>query len=903
MEKIKEQFFFSWPEAFQAGVENVGGKGWNLGRLSRYGFTVPGGGVLSAAAYKEFMHDNGLRETVETIMDQVTIDSIGEKDTEERLELLREEIKEGAIPPHIIEEVVSNLDRFGLLHKPLAVRSSASAEDSAGASFAGIHESFLNVCGLDNVLAAVKECYASLWTPRAVSYRRKMKVRDNEVIPAVVIMEMVEAKAAGIGFTCDPRTGRWDELVINANYGLGESVVGGLVEPDEYHLEPGPVLPEIRERRIGRKEGITVPGENGGTEFRRAGDPGYVSGDYGKQAGQVLSDEYIVKLGLLIMRVFDALGEGQLHQDIEWVFDGEEFVLVQARPVTALPSYTYPALKGQPEIWSNANIRDALPMVQSTLSWSTVRVLIDIMLTAPLKAVGYTVLPGLPYTRLYQGRGYFNLSVLQWEYYDAFGVSPRETNDVMGGHQPEIEIPEREQQGGLARWRKVWRKLRLVFALVQARKKAKQKFIENRNFAAQYLKKDYKNLGDREIADVLEKFNKVLTAFVPTVSLLNNSCGAPLVMLAAALEKDFPGRGNAIANALLTGRGEITSAEHGYRLVEMAEMARKDAYARPFFSSRSFEPLLWETGIPESSTFKHAFRAFLEEFGHRGVYEGDTINPRWREDPSYLLNLVRSMIETADLSKIKAQQKERGKKVWQEIDKKVPFHRRRLIKWWVAQGVKGTELREMGKSELVRFVEPSRLISREIGRRLEERGILERQLDVFHCSWPELASILTGYWDGRGLKTIVYDRKEKRKELEALSPPDVIIDEAPQYSASVTAASGEALMGLGVAAGKTSGKARLIYHPDEGGRMEHGEVLVAPSTDPGWTPLFLKASAVVMETGGYLSHGAIVAREYGVPAVVNIPGVLNILKEGQEIIVDGDEGKIYLRSGKIASME
>ncbi|MHB8919365.1 MAG: PEP/pyruvate-binding domain-containing protein, partial [Desulfocucumaceae bacterium] len=382
MEKANNKNFLSWDEAFQAGMETAGGKGWNLGRLSTYGFPVPPGGVLTAAAYGEFIEDNGLRSELEEISKEVTIDNLGEKESEQRLDSLREKITNGTIPTALRNEIIDVLENTGLIQNPMAVRSSASSEDSSRASFAGIYESFLNVRGPENILAAIKGCYASLWTPRAVSYRRKMNIADNEVVPAVIIMEMVEAKAAGIGFTCDPRTGREDMLTISANYGLGESVVGGLVDPDEYSLHSLSVMPRINKKKTGRKEGIAIPVENGGTLFLKAGDSGYGSPGYGRQADQVLSDGDIVKLGRLMLRVFDSLGKGHEHQDIEWVFNGNEFFLVQARPVTALPRYTYPALKGQPDIWSNANFRDAFPMVQSTLFWGITRIVTQKMIGA-----------------------------------------------------------------------------------------------------------------------------------------------------------------------------------------------------------------------------------------------------------------------------------------------------------------------------------------------------------------------------------------------------------------------------------------------------------------------------------------------------------------------------------------
>jgi rifampicin phosphotransferase len=267
------------------------------------------------------------------------------------------------------------------------------------------------------------------------------------------------------------------------------------------------------------------------------------------------------------------------------------------------------------------------------------------------------------------------------------------------------------------------------------------------------------------------------------------------------------------------------------------------------------------------------------------------LNPRWREDPSYLLENIKTMLDSADLEKFRQGQQDKGEKASKEIEKAVPFYKRFALKWLVSQAIKGAELRELSKSEIVRVVEPARRLALEMGRRLAAKGILDWCEDIFHCSPSELFSLASGDWDGNGLKTLVSERKQKRVELEALSPPDVILGDVPQFAAAVHAAPGEALVGLGVASGRAAGKARLLTQPRAG--INKGEILVAPSTDPAWTPLFLQAAAVVMETGGFLSHGAIVAREYGIPAVVNIPGVMKLLKDGEEIIVDGDEGKVY----------
>jgi len=876
-------FFFNWSEAFQAGAETAGGKGWNLGRLQRYGFRVPIGGVLAAEVYQHFMAKNNLLEDTMDMAQGINIDNIENRETEGKLSLIRKNIERGHIPQHIEKELISKLTDMGLLDKSLAIRSSATAEDSNKASFAGIHESHLNVKGLDNILCSIKSCYASLWTPQAVAYRRKMNIKDDEIRQAVVVMEMVEAEAAGVGFTCDPRTGREDIVLINANFGLGESLVSGAVEPDEYCLD---YWFDITEKRIGHKEGKTIARESGGTDFIRSPE---------SAARQVLSDEQIRRLALIIKRVMDALGCGDSHQDIEWVFDGCDFTLVQARPVTAMPRYTYAELKNQPDIWSNGNFKDAMPMVQSTLNWS----LLIQRPSAGLEMCGFKTLPGLRNVKRFGGRLYWNLALQQWVLFDALGLLPRQTNEALGGHQPEIKISENKPFHGIKGLNRIWRILKYVRLNQKISQNAKAQFNKVDTFTDTLINTSFVDLSDADLINYVEAIQNILGEFNPVFFACAMS--ANINPLIKTLKRYFPVRAKVLTNALMTGRGNITSAEHGYRLVEMAEIARRDASARDYLGRNSFDPDAWEKELPDESPFKRLFRNYLSEYGHRGVYEMDILNPRWREDSSYLMHVIRSTMETANLGELQERQKAKAGEVWLEVEQGVPAFRRGIIKRQLEQAVVGMELREMAKSELVKIYGDMRIVALEIGHRLQERGILAAKADVFHCSWSELGSILKGDWNGRGLGVLVMERKQWRQKMEELSSPDFFIDDAPHYVEPVTQALGQALQGLGVSAGRASGPACLVYHPHQGDKLKAGDVLVAPTTDPGWTPLFLRASAIVVESGGAGSHGAIVAREYGIPAVLNIPGVMQLIQDGWNLVVDGDEGKVFLSDKQSSS--
>ncbi|HEV2445862.1 MAG TPA: PEP/pyruvate-binding domain-containing protein, partial [Candidatus Sulfopaludibacter sp.] len=322
--------FLSWQEAYRAGPNVCGGKGYNLARLARYGFRVPRGGVLPVGAP--------------------------------------------------LSAIRQGMERLGFADAKVAVRSSATAEDGARASFAGIHRSFLNVRGAEAIEQAAQGCIDSLQTPEAIAYRRRMGFRDEEVRCAVVICEMVEARSAGVAFSCDPATGRRDVVVIDAAEGLGEAVVSGRVNPQH------------------------AVWQSRSSIFRR---------EEGSAPGTLLPPAIEEELAHQARRAQWALGEGRDPQDIEWAYDGERLWLLQARPVTRLPRAGWPETARMPRHWSTANLKDNQPAGWCELSWSALHEVVGDALYATLTAVGYPLPPGMEVVRRFHGRGFFDLTAMQ----------------------------------------------------------------------------------------------------------------------------------------------------------------------------------------------------------------------------------------------------------------------------------------------------------------------------------------------------------------------------------------------------------------------------------------------------------------------------------------------------------
>lgn len=877
-----DNLILNWQEAYVAGPAVVGGKAWNLGRLVRYGFAVPPGVALIAAAYETFIEQNNLRAMIKQVADQVSLESLANGVGNSTLQRLREQIVCGTMPAALVEAIRKALHDTGLLEQPLAIRSSATSEDSTEASFAGIHDSFLNVCGMADLLAAIPKCYASIWTERAVAYRRKLGISDLDVAPAVVLMQMVPAVSAGVAFSCDPRSGQEERLVIAANFGLGESVVSGTVDPDEYlllqdHRSPLPRF--TTEVRLGRKEFSTVSVASGGTT--------HTAPTVGNR-GQVLAEQQILQLATLVQLVFCALGNAETHQDIEWVHDGEQFWLVQARPVTALPHYTYPQLRNQPVFWSNANLRDALPMVQTPLNWSISKPLIDHIFFAQYGAAGYQLDRTTTRSRLFNGRAYFNLAQLQWECYDAYGLPPSRYNAFIGGHQPEIRLPAQEPLS--CRAGRLLRNLRVMQQVHRVKKGAATTFQQLIGKIDQLRQRQLGERSDKHLLELIQEVEQLFLQSEPLMVMLSSS-GAVFLLLPPLLERFVPGKGQALTMALLSGQEGITSAEHGTRLAELAALLQQDPAARDYFASEPFVPADWEQ-LPVTSTFRSAFQRFLEEYGHRCVYELDYRNPRWSEDPTYLLQTVRAMRDTT-FAESQRRQQNRQAEAWLTIRAKVPRLLHGIIRYLATQGGIDAANREMSKSLLVRMGDVDRRVMLEMAQRLVMRGLLAEPDDLFFLYWLELQGLMTGQWDGAGIRERIADRKARHAAFELLVAPDLIQEQQQDDAEPLPEPDGNELTGLAVSSGHARGPARLIRHPDEGTRLRSGDLLVAPSTDPAWTPLFLRAAALVTETGGFISHGAIVAREYGIPAVVNVRGAMTRLEEGREVMVDGDNGKVW----------
>jgi pyruvate,water dikinase len=564
------------------------------------------------------------------------------------------------------------------------------------------------------------------------------------------------------------------------------------------------------------------------------------------------------ELAHLVQRVHWALGEAPDPQDIEWAYDGDHLWLLQARPVTSLPRAGWPQTAAMPRYWSTANIKDTLPDVVCELSWSGLSDIVGSAAYAAQKAVGYEMPPGLEVMRRFQGRVFFDLTAMQWAFYDAFGVLPADAVKLVGGQQPEIPAPPHPLQGPLGR-RRGMAGLRLVRRIWNYPAKARPAIESQFNFQRSLQSIDWTSLSHAELWRTMSQITQAQNSVLPVAGLANSSSG-PWQLALDALVKDA-----GLIARLQAGTGGVTSAEQGYRLYDIAQG-------------------------------KCTLEEFLHDFGHRAVYECHVLNPRWAEDPSWILEQVQSIRDNPPARDPRETAAQVRRQAERELRQRFGW-RTPLLLGLVRKQREAMAVRESAKSALISLMLPMRRLVLEIGRRLVAAGHLDAPGQAFHFAFIDIICWLHGYWDGAGARALAGDRAQRHESWLAETAPDLITEEPDGRLAAAVPippplSESGVWSGISVSPGAASGVARVLRSPTEAAHLRPGDILVAPSTDPGWTPLFLRASAIVMETGGYLSHGAIVAREYGIPAVANLPGILNALQDGDPITVDGSTGRV-----------
>lgn len=892
-----------------ATLAQVGGKALNLGRLVSADFPVPPGFCLTTAAYflavppgldalatrLDSIGPGHAHLPVEADQDAADENWPGQREDVQRdiAQRARELVATAPVPPAVEAALGAAYTMMGEVAGAgdalaVAVRSSATAEDLPFASFAGQQDSFLDVVGEDAVIHAVRRCWASLWTDRAVAYRSANGISHREVGLAVVVQEMVAAEVAGVMFTANPVTGTRNQTVIDANRGPGQAVVSGAVNTDHFVLD-------------------TATGQILDPERERSG-----SGRVGAVRQLVLTSAQLrglVSLGEAAQRLFGA------PQDLEWVIDSQgEIWLTQSRQITTLYPLPDPSSAAPFGIESEPD-----PEVRVYLCGTLLQ-----GLTRPITPMGLSVLaavrnrrglrqyvsPGLrmyvdvtPLLRNKRGRRALlrmlpladgrSASLLPELFADPrFSILPRRAR-TSDGDAPAV----RRGRGTEAS-----NSLRLMIGLVGGILRAAvwpEAAVRN---AAQYGKRLESELALAEPASVFSRLDharKVLERAADDLiksTLPGPAAGYIMLALARALLRGIAAPRE--LEAVLRGLPHNVTTEMDLELWYVAVRIGGDPASRRAFLDNSPGELAARYGAGTLPAGAQAgVRGFLEKYGHRAVAEIDLGMPRWSEKPDHILGMISNYLRVEDPEQAPDRQFARAAEHAEErirslVDRAAARSRfrARLVEFCLRRVRQLSGMRELPKFDIVLVLAEMHRQLLKIGTELAGAGTIAAADDVFFLDLDELRVGLRG-GDLKGMvaeRRRIYDAELRRRRIPRILLSDGTDVEAA--AASPEAVSG-ALVGTPASAGTVTGRVRVILDP-VGAHLEPGEILVAPSTDPGWTPLFMTAGALVMEMGGVISHGAVVAREYGIPAVVGLPDATTRLRTGQTVTVDGAAGTV-----------
>lgn len=827
-------------------VALAGGKGANLGELVQAGLPVPDGFVLTIRAYALAAAAAG-------------VDPTRPAEAAQRLRT--------SPVPDAIARAVREAWR-GLDAGRVAVRSSATAEDLPGASFAGQQDTYLDVAGEDGVLDAVRRCWASLWNERAVAYRRANGLDDTTVSLAVVVQKMVEASAAGVLFTADPITGRRRCAVIDAVAGLGEKLVSGAVDPEHYAAD------------MANHEVLQRPA-----------------------AASVLSDEEVLALagiGERIERHFDA------PQDIEFALDGERHVwIVQSRPITTL----YPLAEDAPDPAHDLRVYFSGNVFQGYFEPITpMGIQFFRLLGGALSGMfGFPVIDPVAGARILKEPGmriYVDVTSIVR---DPVGRRAFVAITSMGEARSSAVLVQlaSDKRLPIAR-RSRFRSVRTIGgALLHAGvpQAALRVARSPQTTPTRYV---------REIEDIarvelppdatpeqrLDAFERLILGVTPRMfpRMLGTIMPAMLSLALAARLL----RGKARMDELQTitrGARHNPTTEMDLALWALCTDVRADADSREALLRRAPSDLAaaYRDGTLPPRLLG-GLKSFLASYGFRSIGEIDIGVERWSENPEHILGALANYVRLGDDALAPDAQFARGEREAEamiaSLLKRVHGPRRAILRVVLGRVRSLIGLREAPKFNIIRLLmTPSRELLKPVGRDLAARGLVADEDDIFFLTLPEARRAASGD-DMRRLvaaRRAAFERERTRRHI-----PRILLSDGTDAEAAFVSI-GEGLRGSPASPGVVSGIARVILAP-AGARLEPGEILVAPSTDPGWTPLFLTAGALVMEMGGMMSHGAVVAREYGIPAVVGVAGATEQITTGNRVTVDGSAGTVVVHA-------
>jgi phosphohistidine swiveling domain-containing protein len=872
---VKTQYIYQLSDK-RAALETVGGKGASLARLVEAGLPVPDGFHVTTMAYRDFVNQNNLQSAIWAALTSV---DVSQPQTLDAASMQINGLFTAAeIPKEIANAVVQAYAALPGNNPAVAVRSSATAEDLPEASFAGQQETYLNVSSPQAVLQATRKCWASLWTARAIGYRIRQNIPANGVALAVVVQLLIPSEAAGILFTADPVSGQRSQMMVSASWGLGDAVVGGLVTPDTLTLEKssGKVI-----HRETAKKLIQTVRINGGTEEIKV--------PKSLQNISVLSDEQaaeLCQLGMKIEKLYD------MPMDIEWTLADGKFAVVQARPITALPEpelpvpseWTMPDPKGR---YMRVSICELLPdpvtPLYNTLGLTVINRGIGV-LCRDMFSVPEDLLTGFIMTI----NGYA---------YEQVSFTPKQWWLLLSKMVPRFPAMLKK---GVPYWQD--------FALPQYEE------VTQRWAVKSFLDLPHDELW-QGACEIMDAFGVHLGALM--ASTMGPTAGSE-GLFTNLYDKLIRQNGDPTASAFLMGFDNLPLQGEKH-LYDLAAWCLENDSLTAYLSTASAEKIKHQLSGPVApedvdlsiwEDFQYRFNDHLKKYGY-AIYDMDFSRTLPLDEPGPILEMLKGFINRQASNPYERQKKyaERRKQAMARVEPRLKGLRRWLyqktLKWAQTQA----PLREDGLAEIGLGYPVVRMILHELGRRFAQAGIIAQIEDIFWLEQEEVEEFIQVLGRG-GIPENMLGSVDERKALwrarKKAAPPSQLPIDAKKYLGFEIDAhlaggrgglEGNIIKGVPTSPGIVTAAACVLHGPEDFDQMNPGDILVAGITTPAWTPLFAMAAGVVTDIGGPLSHGSIVAREYGIPAVLGTGVATKAIQNGQTITIDGNAGLVTIGNG------
>jgi pyruvate,water dikinase len=854
-----------------ATLGSVGGKGASLARLAAAGLPAPPGFHITTHAYRRFVSENNLANAIISAAGHAMASDPASLDTASAQ--IQAQMARGAIPVEIADAIREWYGKLGSGDLAVAVRSSATAEDLPEMSFAGQQDTYLNVRGSEHVLEAVKRCWASLWTARALGYRARQGIRPEDVALAVVVQELVPADVAGILFTANPRTGARGEIMITASWGLGEAIVGGQVTPDTFVVDKH--TGALASREIAAKDVMTV---------RLADGTGEESVPAERRRQPALAPAEAAELARLGVQIEQLYGQ---PMDIEWALhDGRIFTL-QARPVTALPEppatldWPLPQPGGK---YGRASVIELLPDPLSPL-FAT--------LALPLWNDRYHRLMGLiGFERVVTQD--FLLTINDYAYYDYSGFT---------GVRMLLALP------------------RLILVAPGWMRRAHARWADEARprYAAAVTAWTARDIRTTPAAHLLEGAREIAGAEADHYLTIQSGILPVAYMtewfFTSFYERLIKHRDDPPALTFLLGfdSAPILAEKSLFDLAAWALSQGELAGYLGRTTSAEIAAAYQSSAVPISdavswSEFRHRFADHLDRFGH-AIYDLDFAKALAADEPAPLLETLKFFLTGTARSPHERQGAATSarEQAVESLLARLKGLRRRWFTSLVRRAQRYAPLREDALASVGLGWPLLRRMLHEVGRRLVAGGAITAHQDVFWLKDDEITTAARALDSGNtpaDFHNIVAQRRATWSRERKVTPPVVLpikggarffgMDWSEWMPARTGQAHGDTIKGIGASPGRVAGTARVLQGPGEFHQMHQGEILVAKITTPAWTPLFALATGVVTDVGGPLSHSSIVAREYQIPAVLGTGIATERIQSGQPITVDGDAGVVTI---------